>query len=85
MSELHNCGVVHRDLAMRNILVDKDRICLIDFERSACTHDGSSGEIDFVSQAFVSRIKIAASNFTKRPNYLIVISLQFDNNEHIYI
>ena len=36
--ELHNCGVVHRDLAMRNIY-DKGRIYLLDFKRSVCTRD----------------------------------------------
>ena len=38
MSELHRYGVVHGDLAMRNVLVDKDdRICLVDFEHSVLT------------------------------------------------
>lgn len=38
MSELHSYGVVHGDLAMRNILVDKDdRVCVVDFEHSICS------------------------------------------------
>ena len=47
MRELHDCGVVHRDLAMRNILVDKSCICLLDFERSVCTRDHTLQERDW--------------------------------------
>lgn len=47
MNELHERGVVHGDLAMHNILVDEGgRICLVDFELAAHTHDPSLQERD---------------------------------------
>jgi len=33
-TEIHALGVYHEDLALRNILIDKDRVAIIDFENS---------------------------------------------------
>jgi tRNA A-37 threonylcarbamoyl transferase component Bud32 len=36
-TEIHALGVYHDDLALRNILIDKDRVAIIDFENSSIT------------------------------------------------
>jgi len=53
---LHSEGVVHRDIATRNLLLTEDwRVCVCDFGMSRFTQNKSYGK----TQSFVGPIKVS--------------------------
>ena len=81
MQEIHSHGIIHHDLAIRNLMLDANRILkIIDFGCATFSNDGVCSEVPLVSNEHYSTLQNCSLHIFRFDRANISKTVDFPND-----